>query len=178
MAAFAEARPLANTPGGTFTYNFGNTLILSKIIRTALGNDREAYLRFPQQALFGPAGVNSAVIETDATDNFVASSSVYACARGWARFGQLFLDGGRSGQNQVLPESWPAQAATPSPASPGGCYGAQIWLNAGSADGQRPRPSLPSDLLLMNGTFGQFVAVLPKRPAGYRSARTYPRLGH
>jgi CubicO group peptidase (beta-lactamase class C family) len=161
MAAFAEAKPLASPPGETFTYNSGNTLILSKIIRTALGNDREAYLRFPQQALFEPAGMTSAVVETDATDNFVASSSVYACARDWARFGQLFLDGGRAGQNQVLPEIWPTQAATPSPTSPGGCYGAQTWLNAGSADGQRPRPSLPSDLLLMNGTFGQFVAVLP-----------------
>jgi CubicO group peptidase (beta-lactamase class C family) len=51
----------------------------------------------------------------------------------------------------------------PAPAAPLGRYGAQWWLNAGTAADprQRPYPYLPQDLYWASGFQGQYVAVLP-----------------
>lgn len=164
MASFAAACPLRHTPGSLFHYNSGATNILSRILLTALGDDRAAYAALPRDALFGPARMAGTVFEADAAGTFVGSTSVYATARDWARFGALYLDDGVLDGVRVLPRGWVATTATPAPAAPNGCYGVQLWLNAGSTSvPAAPRPTLPSDLMLMNGRSGQFVAVVPSR---------------
>ena len=54
------------------------------------------------RALFDPLGMGSAVLEPDGSGTFVCSSYMLATARDWARFGQLFLDGGRVDGRQIL----------------------------------------------------------------------------
>ena len=105
--------------------------------------------------------MSGAIVETDRAGTLVGSSYVHATARDWARFGQLFLDNGVRDGTRILPKGWVVEATTPAAASPNGCYGFQLWLNRGSASGVRPRPSLPADLILLNGSFGQFLAVVP-----------------
>jgi CubicO group peptidase (beta-lactamase class C family) len=96
------------------------------------------------------------VVEPDAAGTYVGSSYSWATARDWARFGLLFLQNGVFNRERILPEDWVAYSATPAQAATMGEYGAQWWLNAGSADnpGNRTYPDLPRDSFQAEGFEG------------------------
>ena len=122
MAAFAASFPLDHEPGTVFNYSSGTTNILARIVGDLY--DVEVLLR---DRLFGPLGMTSAEPKFDDVGTFVGSSYVYATARDFARFGQLYLDGGRD----LLPTEWVDYARTesPVPVEPGEQpYGAHWWL--------------------------------------------------
>lgn len=82
-------------------------------------------------------------MEKDASGTFVGSSFIFAPGRDWARFGLLMLNKGNWQGKQILSEEWVKFVTTPTPAAPLGEYGAQWWLNAGSAENpQNKRQSL------------------------------------
>jgi CubicO group peptidase (beta-lactamase class C family) len=92
MAAFAAEKELAVRPGTEWKYSTGTSMILSRVLREAIGDD--AYHQFPRSMLFEPLGMVRAIMEVDASGTFVGSSYMYATAREWARFGQLYLQDG------------------------------------------------------------------------------------
>jgi len=163
MAAFAASMPLAHSPDTHWSYSSGTTNIVSGIIRRAVGDSDAEYFSFPYRKLFGKLGMTSAVLEPDASGTFVGSSYLYATARDWARFGQLYLRDGVWNGERILPEGWVAYSVTPTPRAPQGGYGAQFWLNAGSPDDPTDRwmPDLPTDIYSARGLDGQFVTVIP-----------------
>jgi CubicO group peptidase (beta-lactamase class C family) len=162
MAAFAADMKLIAPPGTRFEYSTGTTMILSRLIRQAIG-DRSAYWAFPRRALFNRIGMRSASIDCDGTGTFVLGAQVYATARDFARFGLLYLDDGVWQGERILPEGWVAYTATPTPAEKTGLYGAQFWLNKGAPGdaSKRPMPDLPDDMFLAQGYQGQAVIILP-----------------
>jgi CubicO group peptidase (beta-lactamase class C family) len=81
MAVYAASKKLIAGPGTQWSYSSGTTNIVSRIIRRAVGDPD--YFSFPRRALFGPLGMDSAVIEPDASGTFVGSSFMYATARDW-----------------------------------------------------------------------------------------------
>jgi CubicO group peptidase (beta-lactamase class C family) len=164
VAAFAAASPLAHEPGSAWYYSSGTTNLLSWHVRQAFAGDDVAYLSFPRRALFDRIGMHGAVFEPDAAGTFVGSSFVYATARGWARFGLLFLQEGVWNGERILPAGWVAYSLTPAPA-PLGRYGAHWWLNAGEPLDitRRPWPDLSTDLYWAAGFQGQHVAIVPSR---------------
>jgi CubicO group peptidase (beta-lactamase class C family) len=93
MAGFAAAKPLVEPVGTTFSYSSGTTVLLSRLWQDAAGDPEQA-LVWPREALFGPLGMTSAVLETDARGTFAGSSYMYATARDWARFGQFLAQDG------------------------------------------------------------------------------------
>ena len=80
MAAYAAAMPLAAPPDTVWNYSSGTANILSRIIRDLVGGDVTDYWAFPQADLFHPIGINSAVMEPDASGTLVGSSYMYATA--------------------------------------------------------------------------------------------------
>lgn len=162
-AGFAASRPLESPPGERWQYASGTSNILSLVARKAVGE--EGYLSWPRRALFDPVGMSSAVMETDASGTFVASSFLYATARDWARFGKLFLDGGLAGGKRVLPEGWAAFCASPTPQSPDGRYGAHWWLKLSKElGGETPAAArIPKDAFHALGHEGQCLTVIPSR---------------
>ncbi len=160
---FAARSSLAHAPGSAWSYSSGSSNLLAEILRTTFAGDTRAYHRFPREALFDRIGMRSAVLETDASGSFVASSFGYASARDWARFGLLHAQDGVWQGARVLPEAWLARVRQPSAPAPQGSYGAHWWLNAGApgAPHDRPYPLLPADLFYASGYEGQFVVVLP-----------------
>jgi len=162
-SAYAARSPLAHAPGSVWSYSSGSSNLLAEILRTTFAGDSLAYHRFPREALFERIGMRSAVLETDAAGTFVASSFGGATARDWARFGLLHAQDGVWLGERVLPEGWVARIRRPTPQAPQGSYGAHWWLNAGTpgAPGDRPFPSLPTDLFYASGYEGQSVVVLP-----------------
>jgi CubicO group peptidase (beta-lactamase class C family) len=162
MAAVAMNQPLEARPGTRWKYSSGTTLILSRLLRNALGED--AYRRFPHNALFEPLGMTSAVMEADASGTLVGSSYMYATARDWARFGQLYLQDGVWRSERILPEGWVEYTRKPAPAAPDSIYGAHFWLRT-PGEYRGPAATLPPDVFHAVGHEGQFLTIVPSYDA-------------
>jgi len=164
-AAFAIDKPLDAVPGQRWRYSSGSSNILSRIIRLAVAGKPQDYLEFPRRALFDRIGMKSAVIETDASGNFVSSSFMYAGARDWGRFGQLLLQDGVWDGERILPAGWVSYMATLTPQSTRQDFGAHLWLKIPPPfdDPTKALPSLPADVFHAVGYEGQFVSVIPSR---------------
>ena len=163
MAAFVASRDLVAPPGSRWAYASGTSVIIARVIRNVLGNDT-AYVRFPRDALFDRIGMTSAVIETDAAGTFVGSSLMYATARDWARFGQLYLNDGTWNGERVLPEGWVDFTRIPAPADSNRAYGAHFWLGVPVEPG-RPAVALSAGALQAAGHEGQFITIVPTHDA-------------
>jgi CubicO group peptidase (beta-lactamase class C family) len=160
-AAYAASQRLRHKPGTAWSYSSGTTNILSRIIRRVVGE--ADYPDFPRRALFDRIGMSSAAMEPDASGTFVGSSFMLATPRDWARFGQLHLHGGTWRGQQILPEGWVRFATTPTPQSPGGCYGAHWWLKLQKDLGGESAPAsrIPDDAFFALGHEGQTLSVIP-----------------
>ena len=80
MAGFAEGARLTAQPGRTWAYTSGNTLILSRLIREAVGGHTDDVRRFAQRELFAPLGMRTVTLEFDATGTPVGSTYMFALA--------------------------------------------------------------------------------------------------
>jgi CubicO group peptidase (beta-lactamase class C family) len=87
----------------------------------------------------------------------VGSSYLYATARDYARFGQLYLNDGIFCGERILPEGWVKYTTTPASAS-GGQYGSLFWLNR-----SKSLPSAPDDMFSCQGHDGQRIFILPSQ---------------
>ena len=121
-----RSRPLSAAPGSVWSYASGTTNILSAIVRRTVGES--AYASWPRRALFDRLAMPSAIVEPDASGTFVFSSFMLATARDWARYGQLWADGGSCGGSAILSKDWIRFSTTPTAESPDGRYGAHWWL--------------------------------------------------
>jgi len=161
-AAYASRKPLDAEPGTKWSYSSGTTNILSRVIRQCHGPAE--YPAFPRTALFRPLGMDSAVIEQDAAGTFVGSSFMYATARDWAKFGQLYLQDGTWGGVRLLPEGWVRYTMTATPQAPDGKYGALFWLKIPPEfQGGELNGLVPADAFHAVGHEGQLVSIIPSR---------------
>jgi len=162
MAGFAESSSLETPPGTAWNYHDGNYIILSRLIRDAVGGRPADVLRFARQELFDPLGMHCVTLEFDATGTPNGASQMLASARDWARFGMLYLDDGVVGGKRILPEGWVKYSASPTPNAWVG-YGAGFWTNQGDSYGAKYRieHGWPRDAFLAKGTMGQYVIVIP-----------------
>ena len=141
-------------PNTHWNYSSGTTNLLSKILRMQFQTHQE-YLDFWYSELIDKIGMNSMIVETDMTGNFVGSSYGWATTRDWARFGQLYLNNGLWNDEQIFDPNWAKYVATPTPTS-NGIYGAHFWLNNG-----QNYPDVPKDMYHCSGYQGQMVYIIP-----------------
>ncbi len=162
MAAYAKRAPLKAKPGTTWEYTSGNTLIVSSIIRDQIGGRADEVLRFAHRKLFDPIGMTHVIMEFDHAGTPIGSTRIYASARDWARFGNLYLNDGVINGRRILPENWVAYSTRPTLNSD---YGAGFWVNAGRADDARGRveAGMPADTYFASGNFGQRIVIIPSQ---------------
>ncbi|OOG46677.1 serine hydrolase [Rhodanobacter sp. C01] len=165
MAGYAATVPLVHPPGTAWAYSNLGYVLLSRIAMDAAGaGDAVAAERFVRNALFAPLGMRNAVIETDLAGTPVGSSHVYASARDFARFGQLYLDDGVVDGKRILPEGWVSYSHSQTLKTG---YGAGFWtnlVNEGSVpvwDAPWGIPQLPKDMFYARGAFGQYIIIVP-----------------
>jgi CubicO group peptidase (beta-lactamase class C family) len=164
MAQYAVDKPLRHPVDTVFNYSSGTTNILMRIARQATGGELVDLQRFVMEELFRPLRMHSAVLEPDASGNFVGSSYMFATARDWARLGLLYLNEGRWGDRQLLSREFVRFCREPVPFAPRRRYGGQWHLNVGEQQNPEDRnlPSLPTTLYYMNGFNEQHVVVAPE----------------
>jgi CubicO group peptidase (beta-lactamase class C family) len=162
-AGYAARQPLNFPPGKTWSYASGTSNILSAIVRRTVGD--RAYFGWPREALFDPLGLTSATLEPDAAGTFVCSSFMFATARDWARFGQLFLQDGVWEGRQVLPTDWVKFSTTPTRQSLPGNFGAHWWLKLGAeiGGGTNAAARIPRDAFFAIGHEAQTLTVIPSQ---------------
>lgn len=146
-------------PGTVFAYNNTATYLLSAIVTRLTGERLVDYLR---PRLLGPLGIEHALWQSrDGVD--VGFSGLHVTTESIARFGQLYLQRGRWGDRQLLPESWVAEATahhiptvspyrTSEPPDWHQGYGYQFWMCRHGA-------------YRADGAYGQFCVVLPELDA-------------
>jgi CubicO group peptidase (beta-lactamase class C family) len=155
VAGYAAGLPLAHEPGTVWNYSSGTSNIVARIVGDAVGGGREGMEVFLHDRLFGPVGMTSAIPKFDAAGTFIGSSYVYATARDFARFGELYRnDGVTADGTRVLPAGWRDHARTWAATDPDGefDYGAHWWL-------WRDHPGS----LACHGYEGQYTVVVPDR---------------
>ena len=151
--------PVVAAPGRQFMYNTGGSHLLAAIVSSAVGGDA---LEFAERRLFGPLGIVNKRWPVMQDSVIVGGAALALRPRDAARIGQLMLQGGRSGAEQVVSRAWvEAQAARlVSLGDLGGVlrdagYGYQTWNDrAGGGD---------VSAFVMWGYGGQFVWVVPDR---------------
>ncbi len=154
MANSQINKPLVGQPNNLWNYSSGTSNLLSGILRKQFKTHQE-YLDFWYSSLIDKIGMNSMIVETDMSGNFVGSSYGWATTRDWAKFGLLYLHKGNWNGEQLFDESWAKYVATPTNTS-GGKYGAHFWLNAGGRF-----PDAPRDMYSCNGYQGQMIFIIP-----------------
>jgi len=162
MAAYAERAKLKSKPGQTWEYTSGNTLIASAILRNAVGGHAADVLHFAHSELFDPVGMQHVTMEFDDAGTPIGSTRIYASARDWAHFGELYLNDGIVNGKRILPEGWVTYSTRPTLDSP---YGSGFWVNAGqSADSRgRVQAGMPADAYFASGNFGQRIVIIPSQ---------------
>jgi CubicO group peptidase (beta-lactamase class C family) len=162
MAGFAAQASLEQKPGSVWAYSSGNTLLAARLITDAVGGTEADVLNFARTTLFGPLGMHTAVVETDAAGTPVGSTFILASARDWARLGLLYLNDGVVAGHRVLPDGWVSYTRRPTLNTD---YGAGVSTNAdahGPAKG-RIRAGMPEDAFFASGRLGQRIYILPSQ---------------
>ncbi len=165
-AAWAANHSAEVAPGARWRYLSATANLLAAVARGRFASDVE-YWDYPRKALFDPIGAKSATLETDSVGNWIGSSYLWASVGDWARLGQLMLQDGKWGAQQVLPPGWLRRAFTPATAQgEGQGYGALSWLYGNPQAGEcKAYRGVPADTVVMVGHWGQIVAIVPSRDA-------------
>ncbi len=150
------AVPVEYQPGAHFLYNSGASYMLSAIVQRLTGMPIVEYL---QPRLFDPLGIAPPVWDTCPRGVNAGGWGLYLITENIARFGQLYLQKGRWGNQRLLSEAWVEQATSfqsdnSSEGNPDWRqgYGFQFWLcRHGAYRG--------------DGAFGQFCIVMPAQDA-------------
>jgi CubicO group peptidase (beta-lactamase class C family) len=144
----------AGPPGKVWRYVSIDTHALGMVIRGATGRTIPELM---SEKIVAPLGLETEPYYlTDGDGVAFVLGGLALTTRDYARFGQMFLEGGRVGERQVVPEAW-VDASTrrsgPNPQGPLG-YGYQWWVPPDAAPGE----------FMAEGIYGQYVYV--NRPAG------------
>lgn len=171
MARFVAEHRLRDTPGTTFMYSTGESLLLASAVQEGVQKTFQKGDTFPWEWLFDPIGMKTAVLEKDAKGHFKGGSHLFATPRDFARFGWLYLNDGCWAGQRLLPEGWVADSTTVSEpfrtasldagSEP---QGRKWWLNRPVPEQglpTRPWPDVPADAYAARGHWGQSVTVIP-----------------
>ncbi len=158
-AADILSTPLGAEPGTTFAYRGANTYLLSRVVHACSGQDLRDYL---VQRLFTPLGIRNPQWLRCPLGYSLGAVGLQLRTEELARLGRTLLDGGRYGNQQLVPAAYVANmigdtvptgfhvatnATGPHPDT--ARYGLHVWMCE------------RNDAWRMDGLYGQFSIVLP-----------------
>jgi CubicO group peptidase (beta-lactamase class C family) len=164
----------AEPPGLNFHYNNYNPLLLGMLLERVTGGTASAYL---QEKIWKPLGMEAPAswsLDSPRSGMEKMESGLNAWAIDFAKFGQLYLQGGAWGGKQIVPESWVHESTTVEREAKWSNY-KYLWWIVRSGRGR----------FMAVGNLGQFIYVAPDkgcviarfgraRPKAWQSV--YPKL--
>jgi CubicO group peptidase (beta-lactamase class C family) len=144
---FVLDRPMAAAPGSTFNYSSGGSHLLSAILQEATGMRT---ISFAREYLFEPLGIRGVSWTSDPQGIALGAGGVRLAPRELARLGQLYLQGGVWGGEQIVPAEWVEASIAPQVSAHGAAsyYGYQWWVRG-------------SGIFAAHGYRGQRIFVVP-----------------
>ena len=100
---YALSRKFVVDPGSDFNYNGGLTQVMAAVLVRATKSSLQDYAR---TKLFEPLGITDVEWMGDLAGMPSAASGLRLRARDLAKFGSLYLHGGRWNSKQVIPSDW------------------------------------------------------------------------
>ncbi|MBM4191816.1 MAG: serine hydrolase [Gammaproteobacteria bacterium] len=167
LAAGVLELPSVTPRGRDFQYSNANSQLLLLIVERATGQRYSSYL---STRLWQRLGASDAMLWMDHAGGLPRGfCCLFATARDWLRVGRLILDGGRVGDDQVLPLDWIIDMVTPAPTNAN--FGYQVWLGSPPTQERRyndytikafhSMPFVRADIIFIDGFGGQRVYVVP-----------------
>lgn len=143
------AADLAETfaaPGETWKYVSIDTHVIGMVVRGASGRSISDLLT---EKIIQPMGLEySPYYVIDGVGTAFVLGGLNLTTRDYARFGQMYLQGGLWQGKQIVPADW--VAASTAPSAPGGVgYGYQWWMPDGAVSGE----------YLARGIYGQYIYI-------------------
>jgi CubicO group peptidase (beta-lactamase class C family) len=152
---FALELEFIDTPGTKFLYCTPATSIVSAALGKAAHTDIRS---FAQKNLFDPAGITSQRWDVDPMGRHVGGSESYLTAQDMMRFGLLYLNKGKVGNKQVIPQAW-VEASTVAQAK------LDYWDILPNANGYGyfwwRRKTNGHQTFFASGAIGQLIVVVP-----------------
>ena len=108
-------RPFVDEPGGRMIYSTGSTHLLSAILTRATG---QSTLDFARDVLARPLGITLRPWPRDPQGIFFGGNDMLMTPRDMLTVGELYLNEGRHGDRQIVPESWVRASTEPRTRSP------------------------------------------------------------
>jgi CubicO group peptidase (beta-lactamase class C family) len=100
---YVLARPLIDEPGTRVEYSTGSSHLLSAILTKAT---KMSTWQFAQEALAKPLGFSLARWVQDPQGIFFGGNEMLMTPRQMVKFGELYEQGGRLGDRQIIPKAW------------------------------------------------------------------------
>lgn len=169
--AYVLAKPLVDEPGTNWYYSGGGVNVLGEVVREGSGLRLDD---FAERYLFSPLGITEAEWDFLNSDTVHASGNLKLCPRDMAKFGSLYLNGGRWQGQQIIPEAWIAASMAESVSIPWSSlagilheryvdipdthydgYGYLWWLATYEVDGR------PVNAAQATGWGGQWIGLFP-----------------
>jgi len=149
--------PVPHWPGTHFRYNTPGSFMLSAIAHKLTGKTLNDYL---QPRLFDPLGIKNQTWKTNHEGISIGGSGLAVRTEDIAKFGQLYLQKGRWGDQQLISKNWVKEATalqTSNGSDPDSNwqygYGYQFWRCP------------PTNVYRGDGAFGQYCIVMPDQDA-------------
>ena len=136
-------------PGAQWQYVSIDTHVVGMVVRGATGRGIAELL---SEKVIAPLGLeNTPYYLTDGVGTAFVLGGLNMTTRDYARFGQMYAQGGMWRGKQIVPADWVAASTMPSaPTAPQKTgYGLQWWIPAGSAPG----------VFMARGIYGQYIYI-------------------
>lgn len=148
---YAITRPMVEEPGGRMLYSTGNSHLLSAVLTRATATSTWAFAR---EHLAEPLQIDLPRWPTDPQGIFFGGNDMRLTPRAMLRFGELYRNGGRHQERQVVPERWVRESLVPRTRSP--------WSGEQYGYGWFIGESAGHPMFYAWGYGGQFIFVIPE----------------
>jgi len=147
-------KSIANEPGTIWSYNSGESMLLSGIINITTG---KSMFEFAVENMLNYIGIQDLEWSSDSENHTIAGWGISATMHDFARFGYLYLNNGNWDGNQIISEEWITKSLTRfRPETP--FYGYLWWLDEETFESNI---NLPDDIFMAIGAFGQYLVIIP-----------------